>query len=249
MSSQEYLQKTNADIICIVDLKKSYLSGPVELPVLLGINIAFKAGEIVSIVGASGVGKSTLLNLLGALDRPTGGTVIYGDQDIFKLTDRELAQFRNRELGFIFQFHHLLPEFSAIENVMLPALMAGKKKEEAQESAAEFLRSVGLAGREKHRPGELSGGEQQRVAVARALVNNPRVVLADEPTGNLDRKTSEEVHDLLWKLNQSKNQTFIMATHNEHLAERSDRIIRLADGRAEEATKSIKKNKDMGTRG
>ena len=217
-----------------VDLHKSYHNGPVELAVLRGVDITVGAGEIISIVGASGVGKSTLLNLMGALDRPTVGTVLYEDQDIFKLTNRELTRFRNRELGFIFQFHHLLPEFSAIENVMMPTLIAGKKKEEARKLAADLLKSVGLEGRARHRPGELSGGEQQRVAVARALVNDPKVVLADEPTGNLDRKTSEEVHDLLWELNERMNQTFVIATHNENLARRSDRVIRLADGQAEE---------------
>jgi lipoprotein-releasing system ATP-binding protein len=204
----------------------------VELPVLRGIDIAVEVGEIVSIVGDSGVGKSTLLNLMGALDRPTGGTVLYEGQDIFKLTDRELARFRNQELGFVFQFHHLLPEFSAIENVMMPALITGKKKEEARETAAELLGRVGLTGRQQHKPSELSGGEQQRVAVARALVNDPKVVLADEPTGNLDRKTSEGIHDLLWELNERANQTFIIATHNESLAQRCDRIIELADGKS-----------------
>ena len=220
-----------------VALQKSYHSGPVELSVLEGIDLTVKAGEIISVMGASGVGKSTLLNLIGGLDRPTSGTVLYGDQDIFELTDRQLARFRNQELGFVFQFHHLLPEFSAIENVMMPVLIAGKKKEEARKMAAELLKSVGLEGREHHKPAELSGGEQQRVAVARALVNNPKLVLADEPTGNLDRKTSGEVHDLLWELNERMNQTFIIATHNENLAQRSDRIIRLADGQAEEVTR------------
>ena len=222
--------------IQIVDLRKSYPSGSTELHVLNGIDITVETGDIVSIIGDSGVGKSTLLNLLGALDRPTGGTVLYEGQDIFKFTNRELALFRNRELGFVFQFHHLLPDFSAIENVMMPALIAGKKKEEARKLAAELLKNVGLMGREQHKPSNLSGGEQQRVAVARALINNPKVVLADEPTGNLDRKTSEEVHDLLWELNRGMNQTFVIATHNESLAQRSDRVIRLADGRAEEIT-------------
>jgi len=215
------------------------MSGPVELPVLKGVYIAIEAGEIVSIVGASGVGKSTLLHLIGALDRPTDGTVLYEGQDIFQLTNGELAKFRNQDLGFVFQFHHLMPEFSAIENVMMPALIAGKKKKEAWEPASELLKNVGLAGREHHRPGELSGGEQQRVAVARALVNNPKVVLADEPTGNLDRGTSEEVHELLWELNERMNQTFIIATHNEDLARRSDRVFKLADGGAKEITGEI----------
>lgn len=222
-----------SELLCIEDLRKSYLSGPVELPVLTGVDITVEAGEIVSVVGASGVGKSTLLNLMGALDRPTGGKILYGDRDIFELADRELTRFRNRELGFIFQFHHLLPEFSAVENVMMPVLIAGKKKEEAHALAKELLMKVGLGGREHHRPGELSGGEQQRVAVARALVNEPKVVLADEPTGNLDRRTSEEVHELLWELNERMNQTFVIATHDEDLARRCGRIIRLADGRAE----------------
>lgn len=221
-----------AEILQTIDLQKSYLSGPAELTVLNGINISIEAGEIISIVGDSGVGKSTLLNLMGALDRPTDGAILYEGQDIFKLTNGELASFRNSELGFIFQFHHLLPEFSATENVMMPILISGKKKREAQALAEELLRSVGLAGREDHRPGELSGGEQQRVAVARALVNEPKVVLADEPTGNLDRRTSEGIHDLLWELNERMNQTFVIATHNENLARRSDRIFRLADGQA-----------------
>ena len=219
-----------------VDLQKSYHSGPIELPVLTGINITIDAGEIISIVGTSGVGKSTLLNLMGALDRPTDGTVLYEGQDIFEFSNKELTRFRNQEIGFVFQFHHLLPEFSAIENVMMPVLIAGRQKEDARKAAAELLKNVGLEGREHHRPGELSGGEQQRVAVARALVNRPKVVLADEPTGNLDRKTSEEMHDLLWELNERTNQTLIIATHNEDLARRSDRVIRLADGRAEEIT-------------
>lgn len=221
-----------------VDLRKSYDSGPVKLNVLSGIDITVEAGEIITIVGASGVGKSTLLNLMGGLDRPTSGSVFYADQDVFKLTDKELARFRNQEMGFVFQFHHLMPEFSAIENTMMPAFIAGKKKKEAMELAAELLVDVGLKGREHHKPGELSGGEQQRVAVARALVNKPKVILADEPTGNLDRKTSEEIHDLLWELNERMNQTFIIVTHNEKLAERSDRIIMLADGRAKEIADS-----------
>ena len=228
-SSKEFMIQT-------LGLQKSYRNGEVELPVLSGVDVVARAGEVISIIGASGVGKSTLLNLIGALDRPTGGTVLHGGQDIFELTNRELARFRSKELGFVFQFHHLLPEFSAAENVMMPAMIAGKGKEEARELAGELLKNVGLAGREQHRPRNLSGGEQQRVAVARALVNNPKVVLADEPTGNLDRKTSEEVHDLLWRMSGRMNQTFIIATHNESLARRSDRIIRLVDGRAEEVT-------------
>jgi len=230
------MNKEKEIAIRTIDLHKSYLSGPVELTVLKNVNITIETGEIISIIGASGVGKSTLLNLMGALDRPTSGTVMYDDRDIFELTEKELARFRNKEMGFIFQFHHLMPEFTAAENVMMPALISGEKKDEAQRRANELLKSVGLAGREHHRPGEMSGGEQQRVAVARALVNSPRVVLADEPTGNLDRETSEEVHNLLWELNQKINQTFVIATHNEHLAQKSDRIIRLADAGTEVVT-------------
>ena len=221
--------------ICLkaVDLRKSYMSGNEELHVLSGVDMTVRTGEIITIVGASGVGKTTLLNLLGALDRPTSGNVFYQDQDIFELNDRNLAQLRNREIGFIFQFHHLLPEFSAIENVMMPILIAHESKDKASRLAKDLLKTVGLEGREHHRPSELSGGEQQRVAVARALVNEPKVILADEPTGNLDRITGETIHELLYKLNREMDQTFIIVTHNESLAERSDRVIKLTDGKAE----------------
>ena len=230
--SQDAGQK---DHVClkVVELCKSYLSGSEELQVLKGIDLTVKTGEFIAVVGVSGSGKTTLLNLLGALDRPTTGTVIYEDHDIFKLNDRELARFRNREIGFIFQFHHLLPEFTAFENVMMPTLIAGRNKEESQNSVKRLIQIVGLEGREHHRPTELSGGEQQRVAVARALINNPKVILADEPTGNLDRKTGEAIHDLLCKLNREMNLTFIIVTHNENLAQRSNKIIRLTDGKAE----------------
>jgi lipoprotein-releasing system ATP-binding protein len=221
--------------ICLkaVKLCKSYLSGQEELQVLREVDLAVKTGEFITIIGVSGSGKTTLLNLLGALDRPTTGTVLYEDQDIFKLSDRELAKVRNQEIGFIFQFHHLLPEFTAFENVMMPTLIAGRNKEGSQNSAKKLIQTVGLEGREHHRPSELSGGEQQRVAVARALINEPRVILADEPTGNLDRKTGDTIHDLLYKLNREMNLTFIIVTHNEGLAQRSDKIIRLTDGKAE----------------
>lgn len=221
------------DFLITVDLRKSYISGHEELHVLRGVDISVSNGEIIAIVGASGTGKTTFLNLIGTLDRPTSGTVLYDGKDIFELTDNELAKFRNRDLGFIFQFHHLLPEFSAIENVMMPALISGKTRKEAWDIAEDLLKTVGLEGREEHRPSELSGGEQQRVAVARALMNNPKIVLADEPTGNLDRKTGEAIHELLWKLNSEFNKTFIIVTHNESLAQRADRIIRLVDGKAE----------------
>jgi len=203
------------------------------LQVLKGIDLTVEVGEFITIVGASGVGKTTLLNLLGTLDRPTSGTVFYKDQDVFKLNDRDLARFRNREIGFIFQFHHLLPEFTAIENVMMPTLIAGMNKEQSFKIAKGLLQIVGLDGREHHKPAELSGGEQQRVAVARALANNPKVILADEPTGNLDRKSGEAIHDMIFRLNREMKQTFIIVTHNENLAQRSDRVIGLIDGKAE----------------
>ncbi len=196
-----------------------------------GIDLDIEKGEMLAIVGASGVGKSTLLHLLGGLERPTSGTVFYNGLDVFGLDNGRIAQFRNEHVGFVFQFHHLLPEFSALENVMLPALIRRMEREQAATLAAAILNEVGLGARLHHRPGELSGGEQQRVAVARALVLNPDVVLADEPTGNLDSHTAEAVHDLLKDLNRRKGTTFIIVTHNEKLAIRADRIFRMAEGK------------------
>ena len=218
------------NLIRIVDLYKSYYDGLTELPVLKGIDLEVKKAEIIAIVGASGVGKSTLLHLLGGLDRPTEGTIFYEGEDIFALSDQKLDWFRNEEIGFVFQFHHLLPEFTALENVAIPGLISQKKSDVAQDRAKELLDYVGLGKRLAHRPSELSGGERQRVAIARALVNQPKVVLADEPTGNLDQKTSEAVHDLLWTLNDQFNQTFIIVTHNQALAQRADRLVQLVDG-------------------
>ena len=218
------------NLIRVVDLYKSYYDGLTELPVLKGVDLAVKKAQIVAIVGASGVGKSTLLHLLGGLDRPTEGTIFYEGEDIFALNDQDLDRFRNEEIGFIFQFHHLLPEFTALENVAMPGLIARQESDVAQDRAKELLEYVGLGERLEHRPSELSGGERQRVAIARALVNQPKVVLADEPTGNLDQKTSEAVHDLLWTLNDQFNQTFIIVTHNQALAQRADRLIQLVDG-------------------
>ena len=218
------------NLIRVVDLYKSYYDGLTELPVLKGIDLAVKKAEIVAIVGASGVGKSTLLHLLGGLDRPTEGTIFYEGEDIFGLNDQKLDRFRNEEIGFVFQFHHLLPEFTALENVAMQGLIARQKSDVAQDRARKLLEYVGLGERLEHRPSELSGGERQRVAIARALVNEPKVVLADEPTGNLDQKTSEAVHDLLWTLNDQFNQTFIIVTHNQTLAQRADRVIQLVDG-------------------
>ncbi|MFQ6043620.1 MAG: ABC transporter ATP-binding protein, partial [Candidatus Poribacteria bacterium] len=218
------------ELIRVENLHKSYYDGSIELPVLKGIDMVIKIGEIVSIIGASGVGKSTLLNILGALDRPTVGLVFYLGQEIFTLNDKKLAEFRSREIGFVFQFHHLLPEFTALENVAMPALIARVSKDEAYARAQKLLEHVRLKDRLNHKPPKLSGGECQRVALARALTNNPKVILADEPTGNLDRKTSEAIHDLIWELNDVFNQTFIIVTHNLSLAQRSDRMIHLVDG-------------------
>ncbi len=207
------------------------MSGPVELPVLDGIDLDIQAGEMLAIVGASGVGKSTLLHIVGGLDRPTSGKVYYGDIDVFGLDNGQLSRFRNARVGFVFQFHHLLPEFTALENVMLPALIRRMDREEAADAARRILTDVGLGARVLHRPGELSGGEQQRVAVARALMLKPDVVLADEPTGNLDMHTGESVHDLLLGINKQQGITFVIVTHNDKLALRADRVLRMTEGK------------------
>ena len=186
---------------------------------------------MIAIIGASGVGKSTLLHIIGTLDRPTEGKVLFDGNDIFKLDSEELARFRNKKIGFVFQFHHLLPEFTALENTMMPALINRTDKAEAEDIAKKLLKEVGLGERLNHKPGKLSGGEQQRVAVARALVLSPELVLADEPTGNLDTHTGEEIHSLLREINKTKGTTFILVTHNEKLASRADRIVKMVDGR------------------
>jgi lipoprotein-releasing system ATP-binding protein len=201
------------------------------LTVLDGIDLDIPSGEMIAIVGASGVGKSTFLHILGGLDHPTAGTVRYRDTDLFALDSDRIARFRNEHVGFVFQFHHLLPEFSALENVMMPALIRGTERAHAAEAAARILEDVGLGARTSHRPGELSGGEQQRVAVARALMLNPDVVLADEPTGNLDAHTGEAVHEMLKKINRERGLTFVIVTHNEKLAVRADRIMRMTEGK------------------
>jgi lipoprotein-releasing system ATP-binding protein len=212
------------------DVHKSYSAGSGRLDVLMGVDLQVRRGEILVIVGASGAGKSTLLHILGALDRPTRGTVELDSTDLFSLSDKKLAQVRNRTVGFVFQFHHLLPEFTAIENVAMPLLIDGRSSKEAREVALGLLREVGLEGWENQKTSELSGGEQQRVAVARALANDPLIVLADEPSGNLDRANSEMLHDLIWQLSRTKDQSFIIVTHNEKLAARADRLLRLSDG-------------------
>jgi len=207
------------------------MSGPVALNVLDNIDLDIQKGEMLAIVGASGVGKSTLLHILGALDRPTSGRVLFGDLDVFGLDSNRLARFRNERVGFVFQFHHLLPEFTALENVMLPALIRRIGREEAAGAASKILGEVGLGARVHHRPGELSGGEQQRVAVARALMLKPDVVLADEPTGNLDMHTGEAIHDLLLSINKQQGITFVIVTHNDKLAVRADRVLRMVEGK------------------
>jgi len=189
---------------------------------------------MLAIVGASGVGKSTLLHILGALDRPTSGTVEFNGEQIFNQSDNQLAKFRNQNVGFVFQFHHLLPEFTAVENVRLPGLIIGNSTETATSRAIEALTDFGLGHRLSHRPGELSGGEQQRVAIARAILNNPALVLADEPTGNLDTHTGQGVFQLLRDLNQTKGTTFVLVTHNEALAAQADHILRMVDGQLEQ---------------
>ncbi len=201
-----------------------------NLHVLKGVDLEIAKGEIVSIVGKSGAGKSTLLHILGTLDRPDTGTLMINDTDVFKLGQKQLANFRNKNIGFIFQFHHLLPEFTALENVCIPAYIDGKNETAAESRAKELLSYLGLSDRIKHRPSELSGGEQQRVAVARALMNNPAVVFADEPSGNLDSESSQDLHQLLFKLRDDFQQTFIIVTHNEELANMSDRKLVMQDG-------------------
>ncbi len=208
------------------NIRKSYE----QLEVLKGVNIKIHQGEIVSIVGKSGAGKSTLLHILGTLDAYDSGSLIIKNQEIAQLNHRDLSAFRNQELGFVFQFHHLLPEFTAVENVCLPAFIGKKDQKETIKKAKELLDYLGLSDRFEHKPTELSGGEQQRVAVARALINNPAVVFADEPTGNLDTSTSEELHQLIHQLRKDMNQTFVIVTHNQEMAGLSDRVLTMTDG-------------------
>lgn len=201
-----------------------------ELSILKGISFTVNEGEIVSIVGSSGAGKTTLLQILGTLDQPTTGSFTIDGTNPFLLNQRELARFRNKSIGFVFQFHQLLPEFNALENVMIPSLIQGLSKKDAKERASYLLQKVGLSERFSHRPNELSGGEQQRIAVCRALVNSPKVVFADEPSGNLDSRNAEELHELFFQLRTEFNQSFIIVTHNTQLAEQADRTITLQDG-------------------
>ena len=222
------------ELVEVQRIFKTYGNGAKQVEVLKGIDLTFFKGERAAIVGASGVGKTTLLHILGTLDRPTSGKVLYEGKDIFTLNEKALALFRNREIGFVFQFHHLLPEFNALENTMMPCLIRGMSKKEGASQAESILSLVGLKNRLTHKPGELSGGEQQRVAVARALVLERKLLLADEPTGNLDTKTGEAVFDLLQELNQIQGVTLIVVTHNLKLAARMSRQIHLVDGKTME---------------
>jgi lipoprotein-releasing system ATP-binding protein len=220
-------------LVQALDIEKRYVDGPRVVRVLGGLDLDVQPGDRIAIVGESGVGKSTLLHLLGALDRPTAGRVLFDGQDIFSRPELEVASFRNREIGFVFQFHHLLGDFTALENVMLPGLIARETPAAARARALELLERVGLGHRLTHRPGELSGGEQQRVAVARALARRPRLVLADEPTGNLDPATGEDVQRLLLELNQEHGSALVIATHNPRLAAAMHRTLCLKGGRLE----------------
>jgi len=217
-------------MIEVSKLTKSFPMAGGVLPILKGTSFSIQKGEMLAIVGPSGAGKSTLLALLGGLDRPTSGTVLFEGIDLFSLSDVKLAEFRNTQIGFVFQFHHLLQEFSALENTMMPGLIRRMNKPKIEAAAKEMLDAVGLSHRLHHKPGELSGGEQQRVAIARALVLRPKLILADEPTGNLDTHTSDEVFALLKDLNRKGGMTFVMVTHNEKLSLQVDRLVKMVDG-------------------
>ena len=217
-------------MIDVVDLYKTFPMGGRELVVLNNINLHIQRGELIAIMGASGAGKSTLLQILGTLDRPTKGTVSFDGQNLFQLTEQQQAEFRNKRVGFVFQFHHLLPEFTALENACLPAMIQKREMADVVGEATKLLGEVGLGDRLHHKPGELSGGEQQRVSVARALMQQPDLVLADEPTGNLDTHTGDALFALMRQLNRSRGTTFVIVTHNDKLSAQADRIVSMQDG-------------------
>ena len=226
-------EENTKKIIEIRNLTRIYGDGT-EVRALDGVNLDIERGEFLAIIGPSGSGKSTLLNQIGVLDTPTSGTILLDRIDITKASEKERSKLRNRKLGFIFQYHHLLPDFNAIENVMMPLLINGVKRSKARKIAIRMLEEVGLDDRKDHRPNQLSGGQNQRVAIARALANSPGIVIGDEPTGNLDSKSSDTIYELLRKLNREHEQTFILVTHDEQMAAKTDRVIRLVDGKVVE---------------
>lgn len=218
------------NLIEAVEVTKTFTTAAGELNVLKGISMSVGSGEMVGIIGASGAGKSTLLHILGALDKPTSGRILFRGKDLSQMDDNDLAGIRNAHIGFVFQFHHLLPEFTAVENVVFPGIIGGRPFAKVEEDARVLLEELGLAKRLQHRPGQLSGGEQQRVAVARALIQSPQIVLADEPTGNLDTATGNELFGLFVELNRSRGVSFVIVTHNQSLSDRCHRVVEMADG-------------------
>jgi lipoprotein-releasing system ATP-binding protein len=239
IDNQDKDLENTAKLITVRGLCKSFTNGGASIDVLKNLEFDLSAGETVAIVGPSGIGKSTLLHVIGTLDRPDSGELLFKGEDVFLYDDLKLARFRNRSIGFVFQFHHLLPEFSAVENAMMPALISGTAKQQATQAAEEILIRVGLKDRLYYRVGKLSGGEQQRVALARALVLKPAVLLADEPTGNLDKSNSEHVHSLLMELNQEFSMTLVVVTHNSELASFMSRRVTIVDGNLTPVTKPV----------
>jgi len=221
-------------LVAVRNLEKFFINNQHRVEVLKGLDLELWSQDTLAVVGASGTGKSTLLHILGTLDRPSGGQVLFEGQNIFEQSAQEVARFRNQRIGFVFQFHHLLPEFTALENTMMPLMIARSSKQESRERAEEILTQLGLKDRISHRIGELSGGEQQRIAIARSLIRSPQLILADEPTGNLDRKTGEQIIELFKQLNQEKGVTFLMVTHNQDLSRRFRRKVEIVDGKAVE---------------
>ncbi len=227
------MEPVDHDLVAVDNVTKTFLHEGNSVTVLKGVSLRVREGEMLCVVGPSGAGKSTLLHMIGTLDLPTTGRIRYEGKDVTTLSSARLSEFRNQSIGFVFQFHHLLPEFTALENVMMPGLIQGRPKGPLEKRARELLTEVGLAHRVSHRPGELSGGEQQRVALARALVMEPKVILADEPTGNLDSQTSDAIHNLLFELNERRRTTFVIVTHSRDLAERMPRTVFMKDGAIE----------------